>query len=129
MKTSDFDFYLPTEYIAQEPVEPRDAARLLVLHRGSGAIEHAVFRDLGQYLHPGDLLVLNETCVISARLYARKSISGGKVELLLLRQKNQHTWEALVGGKRLVAGVRLIVEAGPSAEILAVLDGPRRLVR
>ncbi|MCK5427871.1 MAG: tRNA preQ1(34) S-adenosylmethionine ribosyltransferase-isomerase QueA [Anaerolineales bacterium] len=129
MKTSDFDFYLPTEYIAQEPVEPRDAARLLVLHRGSGAIEHAVFRDLGQYLHPGDLLVLNETCVISARLYARKSISGGKVELLLLRQKNQHTWEALVGGKRLVTGVRLIVEAGPAAEILAVLDGPRRLVR
>lgn len=129
MKTSDFDFDLPSEYIAQEPIEPRDASRLLVLNRRSGGIEHVVFRDLKKFLNPGDLLVLNETRVISARLYARKSSTGGKVEILLLRQKDQLIWEALVGGKRLVAGVRLVVESGPSAEIIAVLDGSRRLIR
>ena len=129
MKTSDFDFDLPTQYIAQDPVEPRDAARLLVLHRESGAIEHAVFRNLDRYLNPGDLLVLNETRVIPARLYARKIATGGKIEVLLLRQEDQQTWEVLVGGKRLLPGVQFRVEGGPLAEILSVLDGPRRLVR
>ncbi len=128
MKTSDFDFDLPTEYIAQEPIDPRDASRLLVLNRSTGAIEHAVFRDLRKYLAPGDLLVLNETRVIPARLYARKS-SGGKAEILLLRKEDSHTWETLVGGKRLVSGVSLLIESGPPAEIINVLGGSRRLVR
>ena len=129
MRTSDFDYDLPPEFIAQTPVEPRDASRLLVLEHQSGVIQHATFREVGRFLQPGDLLVLNETRVIPARLYARKLPGGGRVELLLLRQQDEHTWEALVGGKGLVAGKRLVVESGPEAEVAAVLDGPRRLVR
>jgi S-adenosylmethionine:tRNA ribosyltransferase-isomerase len=134
MRTSDFDYDLPTECIAQTPVEPRDASRLLVLERRTGQVEHAVFHELGNYLHPGDLLVLNETRVIAARLYARKP-TGGKVELLLLhraeldQQKSAVTWEALVGGKGLTAGKRLTLEDGLQAEILAVLEGSRGLLR
>lgn len=129
MKTSDFDYDLPPEYIAQTPVEPRDASRLLVLHRQSGAIEHAHFYQLGDFLRTGDILVLNETRVIPARLYGRKIPSGGRVELLLLRRHDGQTWEALVGGKGLLPGRRLQVEDGPQAEIIATLEGPRRLVR
>jgi S-adenosylmethionine:tRNA ribosyltransferase-isomerase len=129
MDTADFDYALPPQYIAQTPIEPREAARLLVLHRQSGCLEHAVFRDLGQYLQAGDLLVANETRVIPARFYASKVASGGRVELLLLRRLDELTWEALAGGKGLVQGKTLQVEAGPRAEIVAVLDGARRLVR
>jgi S-adenosylmethionine:tRNA ribosyltransferase-isomerase len=128
MKTSDFDYDLPPEYIAQTPVEPRDSARLLVLNRQTGEIGHAIFRDVGQFLRPGDLLVLNETRVIPARVYAHK-LTGGKVELLLLRCHDLTTWEALVGGKGLVEGKKLALEDGLEAEVAAVLDGPRRLVR
>jgi S-adenosylmethionine:tRNA ribosyltransferase-isomerase len=131
MLTSDFDYDLPPACIAQTPVEPRDSSRLLVLTRQTGQIEHRVFRQLTSYLNPGDLLVLNETRVISARLYARKP-SGGKVELLLLHPDptgSAVTWEALVGGKGLTAGKLLILEDGLQAEVLAVLAGSRRLVR
>ena len=129
MKTSDFDYDLPQEYIAQTPVEPRDSSRLLVLHRDSGALEDARFRDLGDFLHPGDLLVLNQTRVIPARLFARKIPTGGRVELLLLRRVAEQTWETLVGGKGLKPGKRVQLENGPQADILADLGGPRRLVR
>jgi len=129
MITADFDYDLPPEYIAQTPIEPRDAARLLVLHRQHSSLEHAVFHDLGLYLRSGDLLVANETRVIPARLYARKVASGGRVELLLLRRLDGLTWEALAGGKGLVEGKVLQIEAGPRAEITAVLEGGRRLVR
>jgi S-adenosylmethionine:tRNA ribosyltransferase-isomerase len=129
LKTSAFDFDLPPEYIAQTPLEPRDLSRLLVLDRKSGAIEHTTFRDLPRYLQPGDVLVLNETRVIPARLFGRKVPSGGRVELLLLKQLDSHTWETLVGGKGLRAGIQVQVEAGPLAQILEVLGGARRLVR
>ncbi len=129
MQTSDFDYHLPPEYIAQHPAEPRDASRLLVLRRADGSIEHRRFRDIGAYLRSGDVLVLNQTRVIPARLYARKIPTGGKAEILLLRREDALTWEALVGGKRLGAGKRLQVEDGPQAEIIAVLEGARRLVR
>ena len=76
MLTSDFDYDLPPECIAQTPIEPRDSARLLVLNRRSGQLEHAVFSDLGNFLHSGDLVVLNETRVIPARLFARKPTGG-----------------------------------------------------
>jgi S-adenosylmethionine:tRNA ribosyltransferase-isomerase len=92
-------------------------------------VQHAIFRNLGDYLHPGDLLVLNETRVIPARLYARKVPTGGRVEILLLRRMDEHTWEALVGGKRVKQGMRLEVEDGPNAEVLEALDGSRRLLR
>lgn len=129
MKTSDFDYELPESYIAQHPLEPRDSARLLVLDRGSGHVEQNIFRALGDYLRTGDLLVLNETKVIPARLYARKIPTGGKVELLLLKRQDEHTWETLVGGKSLLPGKRMQVEAGPVAEIEADLGGSRRIVR
>lgn len=129
MKTSDFDYDLPAEYIAQTPIEPRHDARLLVLERNAAALQHTRFWELGRFLQAGDLLVLNETRVIPARLYARKLPGGGRVELLLLRRQNERTWEALAGGKGLAPGRRLQVEGGPLAEVLAAPGGARRLVR
>lgn len=128
MKTSDFDYDLPEHFIAQTPAEPRDSSRLLVLERKTGRIEHRVFREIGDFLRAGDLLVLNRTRVIPARLFARKS-TGGRVELLLLRREDELTWRGLVGGKGLRVGTRLQIEAGPQAEIIESLDGSERLVR
>jgi S-adenosylmethionine:tRNA ribosyltransferase-isomerase len=128
MKTSDFDYNLPLERIAQTPVEPRDSSRLLVLDRETGLLEHRLFRNISQYLRPGDLLVLNQTRVIPARIYARKS-TGGRVEILLLRREDLLTWECLVGGKGLAVGKIIAIENGPSAEIIEVLEGSRRRVR
>ena len=129
MKTSDFDYELPTEFIAQHPLEPRDAARLFVLHRKNGQVEHQIFQNLGSFLQPGDLVVLNETRVIPARLYGRKIPTGGRVEILLLRRKVACTWETLVGGKGLTPGKRVQLENGPEGEIVLDLGGPRRLMR
>ncbi|HIE24875.1 MAG TPA: tRNA preQ1(34) S-adenosylmethionine ribosyltransferase-isomerase QueA [Anaerolineales bacterium] len=128
MKTSDFNYHLPQTSIAQTPVEPRDSSRLLVLHRESGKIEHCHFSDIGDYLQPNDLLVVNQTRVIPARIYAKKE-TGGKVELLLLRKEDESTWRALVGGKGLKAGKKVILEDAPNAEILEVLEGAQRLIR
>ncbi len=128
MRTSDFDYDLPPESIAQTPAEPRDSSRLLVVQRATGQLEHRFFRDVGEYLRPGDLLVLNQTRVIPARIFARKP-TGGRVELLLLRRADTHTWEALVGGKGLTGGKTLTVEDGPRVEILEVLEGSRRRIR
>ena len=129
LKTSDFDYELPSEFIAQTPIEPRHDARLLVLDRKTGDIEHTFFHDLGRFLAPGDLLVLNETRVIPARLYARKIPTGGRVELLLLKRRDLLTWEVLVGGKGLTVGKRFQVESGPEGVIELVLNGSERLVR
>lgn len=129
MRTSDFEYELPSDYIAQVPIEPRDAARLLVLEQRSGIINHAVFRDLSEYLKEGDLLVLNKTRVIPARLFGKKIPSGGRIELLLLCRGDKNTWEVLVGGKGLITGRKIQVEFGPEAEIVAELEGARRLVR
>jgi len=128
MKTSDFDYNLPESSIAQTPIEPRDSSRLLVLHRDTGELEHRIFRDVGDYLRVGDLLVLNQTRVIPARIYARKE-TGGRVELLLLRRRDKLTWEALVGGKGLRVGRLLKVEDGPEAEIIETIDGSDRLIK
>lgn len=128
MKTTDFDYHLPESSIGQTPAEPRDSSRLLVLHRDTGDVEHRIFRDLGLFLRPNDLLVLNQTRVIPARIFARKE-TGGKVELLLLRKRDDLTWEALVGGKGLRVGKIVQVENGPSAEIVELLEGSERLIR
>ncbi|MDI3280883.1 MAG: S-adenosylmethionine:tRNA ribosyltransferase-isomerase, partial [Bacillota bacterium] len=101
MRIDEFTFELPEELIAQEPVEPRDAARLLVLHRESGRLEHRIFRDLPAYLRPGDVLVLNDTKVIPARLRGRKEGTGGQVEVLLVHRRSEYEWEALVRPGRL----------------------------
>jgi len=129
LKTSDFDYELPPEYIAQSPIEPRDASRLLVLDRASGAVSHAKFSEIGKFLDPGDLLVGNETRVIPARLYGAKVPGGGRVEILLLNRREPLVWEVMVGGKGLVGGRKIKIESGPAAEILEVLEGPRRLLR
>jgi S-adenosylmethionine:tRNA ribosyltransferase-isomerase len=129
MKTSDFDYELPAERIAQTPVEPRHDTRLMVLERETGRLTHASFWELDRFLSPGDLLVLNETRVIPARLYARKLPGNGQVELLLLRQQDELSWEVLVGGKGLSPGKRLQIDSGPQAVVLASLEGARRLVR
>lgn len=128
MKTSDFAYILPESSIAQTPAEPRDSSRLLVLHRDTAELEHRLFRDVTDYLRAGDLLVLNQTRVIPARIFARKE-TGGRVELLLLRRRDQFTWEALVGGKGLRVGKKVRVEDGPDAMILELLDGSERLIR
>jgi len=129
MHLNDFDYDLPESFIAQEPVEPRDQARLMVLSRATGEITHAVFRDIGRFLRPGDLLVANRTRVIPARLFARKVPTGGKVEILLLRREAPAQWQAMVRGRGLTAGKRLALENGLEAEIVAVLDGPLRRLR
>lgn len=128
MKTSDFDYHLPESSIAQTPVEPRDSSRLLVLHRQTGEVEHKIFRNIRDYLKAGDLLVLNQTRVIPARIFARKE-TGGKVEILLLRKRDELIWEALVGGKGLRVGKSVQVEDGPKAEIVEILEGSERLVK
>jgi S-adenosylmethionine:tRNA ribosyltransferase-isomerase len=128
LKTSDFDYDLPESSIAQTPAEPRDSSRLLVLHRDSSELEHRIFRDVADYLKAGDLLVVNQTRVIPARIFAKKE-TGGRVELLLLRRRDDWTWEALVGGKGLRMGKRVKVEDGPEAEILEMLEGSQRLIR
>ena len=107
MLTREFDYDLSPDLIAQEPIEPRDASRLLVLHRASDRLEHQHFRDILDYLIPGDLLVVNDTRVIPARLYARKVPTGGKVELLLLSKRDATRWEALVKGRKTSIGQRL----------------------
>ncbi len=134
MKTIEFDYDLPAELIAQTPVEPRDSARLMVLDRKSGALHHRVFRDIGDLLNPGDMLVLNNTRVLPARLLGRKRGTGGRVELLLLEQRGQARWLALVGGRRVRIGtvVELLDRAGRASgirgEVLAAFpDGQREV--
>ncbi len=105
MKTTDFDYELPEELIAQTPAEPRDHSRLLVYHRADQSIEHRHFYDIVDYLNPGDALVVNETRVIPARLLGVKEDTGVPVEILLLRRENTTDWEALVRpGRRLKPG-------------------------
>ncbi len=128
MKTSDFDYHLPESSIAQTPTEPRDSSRLLVLKRDTGTLEHRIFREIGDCLHKGDLLVLNRTRVIPARIFARKP-TGGRVELLLLRRTDELTWQCLVGGKGLRVATKIHMEDGPEAEIIEVLEGSERLIR
>jgi S-adenosylmethionine:tRNA ribosyltransferase-isomerase len=106
--TDAYDYELPDELIAQQPIEPRDAARLMVLDRASGRIEHRVFRDLPDLLRPGDLLVANRSRVIPARLHGHRLPTGGAAELLLLRSRGGGAWEALVRpAKRLPVGSRI----------------------
>jgi S-adenosylmethionine:tRNA ribosyltransferase-isomerase len=125
LKTSEFDYTLPPELIAQTPVEPRDASRLMVLHRSTGKIVHRAFPDILEFLRPGDLLVGNDSRTIPARLHGVKS-TGGTVEIFLLRPAQDSTqdpkgfrkplgsdtWECLVGGKGLRPGVQVTVRHG-----------------
>lgn len=109
MNTSEFDYHLPEALIAQEPVEPRDAARLLHLDRAGGTLEQSTFRDLVELLRPGDMLVANNSRVIPARLLGHKVPSGGRVEILLLNKLGGTRWQVMIGGKRVVPGTRITV--------------------
>lgn len=131
MNVSEFDFYLPETLIAQHPVEPRDASRLMVLNRESGSIEHHIFRDLVLFLRKGDVLVLNNTRVIPARLIGEKEGTEGKIEVLLLKRLELDVWEALIKpGKRLKVGQRVNFGNGLLiAELLDILDNGNRRIR
>ncbi len=130
MKTSDFDYHLPPELIAQTPIEPRDHSRMMVLNRDKGTIEHRHFFDIVEYLRDGDVMVFNDSRVIPARLKGKRAGSGGKVEMLLLRRREEKVWEALVKpARRLHPGDAIEIEPDIRAEIIDALDSGIRVVR
>lgn len=131
MRIAEFDYELPDELIAQHPVTPRDVSRMLVLHRTNGEIEHRHFLDFPEYLREGDLLVLNDTRVIPARLLGRKAVSGGLAELLLLKTTGTDIWEGMARpGRRLQPGTTIVFgDHELLAEILDVTPGGGRVVR
>lgn len=129
MNVADFDYNLPDSYIAQAPVEPRDSSRLMLLNRQTGAIENHIFREIIDFIHPGDVLVLNSTRVIPARLHAVKAETGGEVEILLLRQLDDTRWQVLVGGRNVKTGIRLdFPDTAISAEVVEVLKNSERII-
>jgi S-adenosylmethionine:tRNA ribosyltransferase-isomerase len=128
VRTSDFDYELPADRIAQRPKSPRDSARLLVYDRKSGQIEHRIFHELLEYLSDEDIIVINETRVIRARLRAVKVPSGGAAEIFLLKRLSNKKWEVIVGGKGIKRGSQLQISGGPRAEVLDELEGARRVI-
>lgn len=130
MQVSDFDYFLPPELIAQDPIEPRDASRLLVVDRSSGSIRHSVFHDIGKELQAGDMLVLNDTKVLPARIYAYKE-SDARIELLLLKQTGLDVWQCLVrpGNKARVGVTLRFASDAMRAEIIDVAEEGSRLIR
>lgn len=129
MKTEAFHYELPERFIAQQPAQPRDHSRLLVLDRAKSSLEHRHFYDIIEYLRPGDLLVVNDTRVIPARFFAKKLPGGGKLELLLLSKLDQLRWKCLVGGSGMKPGKEFVIENGPYGKVEEVLEGSQRLVR
>ncbi len=131
MKTSDFYFDLPQELIAQDPLEDRSSSRLLVLNKDTGAIEHHIFKEITDYLNPGDCLVINDTKVIPARLYGNKIGTDAKIELLLLKRKENDIWETLVKpGKKAKPGSKISFGGGLlTGEVLDVVEEGNRLIR
>ena len=132
VRTDDFDYDLPTGLIAQEPAAPRDSCRMLVVDRASGQLDHRVFTDIVEYVHPGDLLVVNETRVLPARLKGVKQGTGAVVEVLLLRERGTDSWECLVKpGRRLQAGTRVLFGDGEMSGLVVgvVEESGARLVQ
>lgn len=131
LTTKDFFYDLPKGLIAQTPAEPRDSSRLLVLHKDTGETEHRIFRDIIDYLHEGDVLVINDSKVIPARLYGVKEDSGITVEVVLLRSRGLDVWETLVRpGRRCRPGTKIIFGDGLlRAEVLETVEGGNRLLK
>ena len=131
MKRQDFYFDLPEELIAQDPLEDRSSSRLLVLDKKTGATSHHIFREIKDYLKPGDCLVINDTKVIPARLIGEKEGTGGKVEVLLLKRKGNDVWETLVKpGKKMKPGARVSFGDGLlKGEVLEVVEEGNQIGR
>lgn len=131
MRVSDFYYDLPEELIAQEPLADRKQSRLMVLDRETGNIEHRIFKDIIEYLNPGDCLVLNDTRVIPARLLGEKEGTGGKIEFVLLKNTGGDIWEVILKpGRRAKPGARFVFGDGQlKAEIIDVVEEGNRLVR
>lgn len=131
MKTSDFNFDLPEELIAQDPLEDRSSSRLMVLDKETGQVTHRIFHDIIDYLNPGDCLVINDTRVIPARLLGTKKDTGAGIEILLLKRRENDVWETLVRpGKKCRPGAKVVFGDGDlEAEILEVLPDGNRLVK
>lgn len=130
MHIDEFDYYLPETCIAQHPIEPRDASRLLVLDKKSGVITHRHFYEIGEYLNPGDVLVINDTKVLPARLYAKKP-TGAVIELVLLRQLDRNHWQTLVRpGKKALPGTKLLFDTDElTAEVEELAEEGTRILR
>jgi len=130
LQTRDFNYELPPELIAQTPIEPRDASRLLVIDRASGRLEHRKFKDLPGYLRPGDVMVFNDSRVIPARLAGRKAGTGGGVEILLLKRIEPGLWEALVKpARRVRTGTQLQLDGDVTADVVSEGEAGIRHVR
>ena len=131
MNLHDFYYDLPQELIAQDPLEDRSSSRLLVLNRGTGEREHRIFRDIVEYLRPGDCLVVNDTKVIPARLMGEKEGTGAGIEVLLLKRKEGNVWETLVKpGKKARPGARILFGGGLlKGEVVDVVEDGNRLIR
>jgi len=131
LKTSDFSYDLPQELIAQIPLADRASSRLMVLSKETGEIKHKVFKDIIEYLNPGDCLVLNNTRVIPARLYGEKEHTGGKIEFLLLNRKSEKEWEVILKpGKKAKPGARFVFGGGKlKAEVIETVNEGNRIVR
>ncbi|MGC8834231.1 MAG: S-adenosylmethionine:tRNA ribosyltransferase-isomerase, partial [Armatimonadota bacterium] len=128
MRLADFQYHLPSELIAQEPIYPRDASRLLVLHRNTSKLEHRIFSDLPEYLTAGDVLVLNDSKVIPARLEGKKP-TGADIEILLLKRLDDRRWEALVSpGRRARPGSVVLLDDGVQIKIGERTEAGGRIV-
>ena len=129
MKVSDFDYDLPASCIAQRPADPRDSSKLMRLNRRRGEVSHHIFADIADMLAPNDVLVMNNTRVIPARLRAYKAESGGKVEILLLRQLDVLRWHGLVGGRNIAPDAQLTVDRGDlTCRVVEVLEKAERIL-
>ncbi len=133
MRTSDFDYHLPPQLIAQSPIEPRDHSRLMIMNRGDGSIEHRQFFEITNYLHDGDVMVFNNSRVLPARLKGKRAGSGGTVEILLLRRLEANVWEGLVKpAKRLQIGAKIEIASNTeniTAEITGIGNEGIRVIR
>lgn len=130
MKTSEFDYYLPDDLIAQKPVEPRDSSRLLVYHRDTGKIEHKFFYNIIDYIEAGECLVINDTRVLPARLIGKRKKTGSKVEILLLEELEKNIWEIIAKpGKKVRTGAEILFSDGDlEAKVLDVLENGNRIL-
>ena len=131
MDVKDFDYDLPEELIAQEPLEDRSSSRLMVLDKKTGEVSHHVFKEIVKYLRPGDCLVLNNTKVIPARLFGVKEGTMAKIEILLLKRRQNDVWETLVKpGKKAKPGTKIIFGDGLlTGEVIDVVDDGNRLIQ